>query len=81
MMAFAGFYKIAAVIQPSDRELERRSRERTKMFGKKIPKGALREMKANYSLPESSTFDAINYIELNEREAQTLVTRYNTCRR
>ncbi|CAG5120581.1 unnamed protein product [Candidula unifasciata] len=79
MRNFAGFYKIAAVIQPDDPELERRSYKRTHVDGKVVPESAVLEMKANYSIPEDrdNLFDRIDFVELKRDTVQQLVRIYN----
>ncbi|XP_059144772.1 uncharacterized protein LOC131931953 isoform X2 [Physella acuta] len=79
MKNFTGFYRIAAVIQPTDSELERRSKKRTQEDGKVVPESAVLEMKANFSLPEDrdNLFDRIDFIELQKDVVQQLVRQYN----
>uniref|UniRef100_A0A2C9JFF4 B30.2/SPRY domain-containing protein n=1 Tax=Biomphalaria glabrata TaxID=6526 RepID=A0A2C9JFF4_BIOGL len=79
MKNFTGFYRIAAVIQPNDPELERRSKKRTQEDGKVVPESAVLEMKANLSLPEDrdNLFDRIDFIELQKDVVQQLVRQYN----
>lgn len=74
---FSKFRRIAVVIQPCILELERRSRERTKKFGKTVPFRALSDMKEKYSLPSCSSFHEIKYPELAERQVRDLVNQYN----
>uniref|UniRef100_A0A0B7A9V8 Uncharacterized protein n=1 Tax=Arion vulgaris TaxID=1028688 RepID=A0A0B7A9V8_9EUPU len=79
MKNFSEFYRIAAVIQPDDPELERRSKKRTQEDGKVVPESAVLEMKANFSLPEDrdNLFDRIDFIELHKDVVQQLVRTYN----
>lgn len=79
LSGFTTFRKVAVVIQPSDRELTRRSRERTQGSNKIVPEGALREMKANFALPDDvgEAFHVIEYAELQENDARELVDSYN----
>ncbi|CAL1526307.1 unnamed protein product [Lymnaea stagnalis] len=79
MKNFTGFYRIGAVIQPADLELERRSKKRTQEDGKVVPESAVLEMKANFSLPEDrdNLFDRIDFIELPKDVVQQLVRQYN----
>ncbi|KAH9513107.1 Heteroproteinous nuclear ribonucleoprotein U-like protein 1, partial [Bulinus truncatus] len=79
MKNFTGFYRIAAILQPNDLELERRSKKRTQEDGKVVPESAVLEMKANFSLPEDrdNLFDRIDFIELQKEVVQQLVRQYN----
>jgi hypothetical protein len=79
MARFEKFFRIAAVIQPNNQELERRSKERAEE--QCVPPWVVREMKANYSLPTETVFDVVNFIELGRKKAQRLVAEYNRCRR
>lgn len=75
--AFSGFRRIAVIIQPSDQELVRRSRERTQNFGKNVPQEVVLNMKKNYTLPTKGAFHEVLYTELEESQARDLVKRYN----
>ncbi|XP_071106702.1 hornerin-like [Haliotis cracherodii] len=79
MRNFNGFYRIAAVLQPDDAELLRRSHKRTVEDGKIVPEEAVLEMKANFTLPEDrdNLFDRIDFVELNKDQIVTLVQQYN----
>lgn len=78
MKNFNGFFRIAAVIQPDDTELERRSKKRTQEDGKVVPESAVLEMKSNFSLPEErdNLFDRIDFVELPKDMVQQLVRQY-----
>ncbi|XP_041363926.1 YLP motif-containing protein 1-like [Gigantopelta aegis] len=78
MKNFNGFFRIGAVVQPDDGELERRSWKRTHEDGKFVPEEAVIEMKANYVLPDEGDplFDRIDYIELPRHECAPLVEQY-----
>lgn len=79
MRYFAGFLRVAVVIQPELGEHERRMCQRTRENGKAVPADAVRKMKANFILPVESDrdFDRIEYAELEKDRAQRLVIRYN----
>ncbi|BFZ03494.1 hypothetical protein BsWGS_06533 [Bradybaena similaris] len=79
MRNFQGFFRIAAVIQPDDPELERRSWQRTHVDGKFVPESAVLEMKANYSIPEErdNLFDRIDFVELKREDVTRLIKIYN----
>ncbi|GFO00979.1 heterogeneous nuclear ribonucleoprotein u, partial [Plakobranchus ocellatus] len=79
MKNFKGFFRIAAVIQPDDPELERRSKKRTQEDGKVVPESAVLEMKSNFSLPEDrdNLFDRIDFVELPKDVVLQLVRQYN----
>ncbi|ESO85822.1 hypothetical protein LOTGIDRAFT_52845, partial [Lottia gigantea] len=75
MKDFQKFYRIAAVLQPDNTELEMRSYKRTHEDGKFVPEDAVRDMKANFTLPtyEENLFDRIDFIELPKELAEPLV--------
>ncbi|XP_076455157.1 uncharacterized protein LOC143289849 [Babylonia areolata] len=78
MKNFRGFYRVGAVLQPEDPEMERRSRKRTVEDGKVVPESAVMEMKANFSVPEErdNLFDRIDFIELPRDKVVALVEQY-----
>nr|KAG5714719.1 hypothetical protein BaRGS_000207 [Batillaria attramentaria] len=75
MKFFNGFYKVAAVVQPEDIEMQRRSHKRTVEDGKMVPESAVLEMKANFTIPEEreNLFDRIDFVELPRDKVITLV--------
>ncbi|KAL3877155.1 hypothetical protein ACJMK2_034903 [Sinanodonta woodiana] len=79
MKNFKGFIRKAAIIQPDDTELSRRSDKRTYEDGKYVPEDAVLEMKANFKLPPENdeNFDVIEFVELPRDKAQVLVEQYN----
>ncbi|XP_068210921.1 heterogeneous nuclear ribonucleoprotein U-like protein 1 [Palaemon carinicauda] len=78
MKGFAGFYRRAVVICPSDENLKKRTEKREKEEGKDVPDKAVLEMKANFKLPEEGElFDAVEFVELQREEAGKLVAQYN----
>ncbi|XP_059145117.1 putative uncharacterized protein DDB_G0282133 [Physella acuta] len=80
LKGFTGFTRRAVIIQPSDLELQRRAEERRKNLKKIVPESNVRELKANFRLPEddSKLFDSVEYVELQEDDARELVEKYNT---
>lgn len=78
MKGFAGFYRRAVVICPTDENLKKRTEKREKEEGKDVPDKAVLEMKANFKLPdEGELFDAVEFMELQREEASKLVSQYN----
>ncbi|RZF32122.1 hypothetical protein LSTR_LSTR003985 [Laodelphax striatellus] len=78
MKSFEGFNRRAVVIVPTDEEFKRRVDKREAEEGKDVPDSAVLEMKANFRLPEKGDiFKEVEFVELDEAEAQKLVDRYN----
>ncbi|KAL8609349.1 hypothetical protein ACOMHN_008143 [Nucella lapillus] len=78
MKNFLGFFRVAAIIQPEDPEVERRSHKRTVEDGKVVPESAVMEMKANFSIPDErdNLFDRIDFIELPREKVVPLMEQY-----
>lgn len=79
MKNFSGFFRRAMILQPEDSELTRRAEKRTAEDGKFVPESAVLEMKSNFKLPDDNDplYDSIEYVELQKRDVQALVERYN----
>uniref|UniRef100_A0A0A9XC80 Heterogeneous nuclear ribonucleoprotein U-like protein 1 n=1 Tax=Lygus hesperus TaxID=30085 RepID=A0A0A9XC80_LYGHE len=76
MRNFEGFTRKAVVIVPTDEEFKSRVEKQAKEEKKDVPESAVLEMKANFTLPDKNLFDEVNYVELQEEEAQALVQKY-----
>ncbi|XP_067831762.1 heterogeneous nuclear ribonucleoprotein U-like protein 2 [Heptranchias perlo] len=77
MIPFKGFYRKAVVICPSDEDWKTRMKLRFADEGEDVPDFALHEMKANFTLPETSDFlDKVIYVELEKEQANKLVNKY-----
>ncbi|GFQ73559.1 heterogeneous nuclear ribonucleoprotein U-like protein 1 [Trichonephila clavata] len=78
MTNFRGFKRIAVVIVPTDAEYKRRCKKRDEEEGKDVPDDAVREMKANFKIPEDGDiFDEVLFPELPKEAAKKLVAEYN----
>merc|ERR1719259_1475413 len=78
MMGFAGCHRRAVVICPTDDDLKRRTAKREAEEGKDVPDEAVLQMKGNFKLPfVGESFDEVEYVELQEAEAEVLVAHYN----
>ncbi|CAH1261467.1 HNRNPU [Branchiostoma lanceolatum] len=77
MTPFEGFQRKAIVVVPTDEEFKKRCEKRTSVEGKEVPDEAVLEMKANFTLPHpGDLFETVEYIELQEAEAEKLVDTY-----
>ncbi|XP_078674996.1 uncharacterized protein LOC144912971 isoform X10 [Branchiostoma floridae x Branchiostoma belcheri] len=77
MTPFEGFQRKAIVVVPTDEEYKKRCEKRTSVEGKEVPDEAVLEMKANFTLPHpGDLFETVEYIELQETEAEKLVDTY-----
>ncbi|MCO5597100.1 hypothetical protein L7F22_051174 [Adiantum nelumboides] len=74
---FQNFVKIAVVVFPHPEELRRRTSARAQEMGKEVPEAAVREMLANFTLPNSKAmlnsvepFDEVWFTELQKVDAE-----------
>ncbi|XP_044017273.1 heterogeneous nuclear ribonucleoprotein U-like protein 1 isoform X2 [Aphidius gifuensis] len=78
MRHFYGFQRKAIVIVPTDEEFKSRTAKREADEGKDVPDNNILEMKANFEAPNvGESFDAVEWIELNEEEGKKLISKYN----
>ncbi|XP_033215687.1 heterogeneous nuclear ribonucleoprotein U-like protein 2 isoform X2 [Belonocnema kinseyi] len=77
MRHFTGFQKKAIVIITSDEEFQVRS-SKPEYPETKCPENSIQEMKANFTAPVvGDSFTAVEYVELPEEEAKSLIEKYN----
>ncbi|GFS39320.1 heterogeneous nuclear ribonucleoprotein U-like protein 1 [Trichonephila inaurata madagascariensis] len=78
MTNFKGYKRIAVVVVPTDAEYKRRCKKRDEEEGKDVPDDVVREMKANFKIPEvGDIFDEVLFPELPKEAAKRLVAEYN----
>jgi hypothetical protein len=74
---FEGFHCKAVVILPTDDDYKKRIAQSEKDESKEIPINLINDMKANFVLPQSTDFESIEYLELDEEDSKKLVEVYN----
>ncbi|KRZ54726.1 Heterogeneous nuclear ribonucleoprotein U-like protein 1 [Trichinella nativa] len=79
LAAFREFQRKAIVIVPSEEEYARRLMHQSKNGTTQVPADALLEMKAGFSLPtmRDGQFTDIEFVELQVKDAERIVARYN----
>ncbi|KAL1227129.1 Heterogeneous nuclear ribonucleoprotein [Trichinella pseudospiralis] len=79
LAAFRDFQRKAIVIVPSEEEYARRLMHQSKNGATQVPADALLEMKAGFSLPtmRDGQFTDIEFVELQVKDAERIVARYN----
>ncbi|GFT16494.1 heterogeneous nuclear ribonucleoprotein U-like protein 1 [Trichonephila clavipes] len=78
MTNFKGYKRIAVVVVPTDAEYKRRCKKRDEEEGKDVPDDVVREMKANFKIPEvGDLFNEVLFPELPKEAAKRLVAEYN----
>ncbi|XP_003381796.1 putative SPRY domain protein [Trichinella spiralis] len=79
LAAFRDFQRKAIVIVPSEEEYARRLMHQSKNGTTQVPADALLEMKAGFSLPtmRDGQFTDIEFVELQVKDAERIVARYN----
>ncbi|CAK9817634.1 Heterogeneous nuclear ribonucleoprotein U-like protein 1 [Anthophora quadrimaculata] len=79
MKNFCGYQRKAVVIVPSEEEYKSRTMKHKPIDGKEITNSMLLEMKASFRAPVAGeSFDAVNWIELDQEEGGKLIQKYNT---
>lgn len=77
MRHFHGFQRKAIVVLPSEEEYQARS-TKPEYLETKCPDNTIQEMKANFTAPTvGDSFNAVEYVELAEEEAKSLIEKYN----
>nr|XP_006819056.1 PREDICTED: heterogeneous nuclear ribonucleoprotein U-like protein 1-like [Saccoglossus kowalevskii] len=77
MNNFKGYRRIAAVVVNTPEELKKRTEKREKDEGKFVPESAVKEMMANFSLPEvGESFDEVWFVEEEGPKAIQLVADF-----
>nr|XP_046261281.1 heterogeneous nuclear ribonucleoprotein U-like protein 2 [Scatophagus argus] len=79
LQLFAGFRRHVVVVFPSADEWKRRLAQQQTSDWEQIPETALLKLQASCSLPEqpSDLLEELQYVELPQEQAQTLLQEYN----
>lgn len=78
LQLFSGFRRWVVVVFPSAAEWKRRLSRHQEINGEEIPETALLKLQVSCSLPEqqSGLLEELQYVELPEEQAQTLLQEY-----